>query len=35
MAGVNDRATLRGEKAGTWQRVVLGLAGSMLLLGGI
>ena len=35
MAGVNNRATLRGEKAGNWQRVVMGLAGSMLLLGGI
>ncbi len=35
MAGVNNRATLRGEKAGIWQRVVMGLAGSMLLLGGI
>ena len=35
MAGVNNRVTLRGEKAGVWQRVVMGLAGSMLLLGGI
>ena len=35
MAGVNNRAILRGEKAGIWQRVVMGLAGSMLLLAGI
>ena len=35
MAGVNNRATLRGEKAGIWQRGVMGLAGSMLLLAGI
>ena len=35
MAGVNNRVTQRSEKAGVWQRVVMGLAGSMLLLGGI
>ena len=35
MAGVDNRTTLRVEKAGIWQRVVMGLAGSLLLLGGI
>ena len=35
MAGLNKRATLGGEKSGMWQRVVMGLAGVMLLLGGI
>ena len=35
MSEVNNRATLRGEKASAWQRVVMGLAGSLLLLGGI
>ena len=35
MAEVNHRTTLTGGKAGTWQRVVMGLAGSMLLLAGI
>lgn len=39
MAGVkrrsSNKATLRGEEAGIWQRVVMGLAGSLLLLGGI
>ena len=39
MAGVKRRSSnkgaLRGGEAGTWQRVVMGLAGSMLLLGGI
>ena len=39
MTGMKRRsshnATVRGEEAGIWQRVVMGLAGSMLLLGGI
>ena len=34
MAGVK-RASVRGEKAGIWQRVVMGVAGSMLLVVGI
>jgi len=32
MAGVNNKATPRGERAGAWQRVVMGLAGSLLLM---
>ena len=30
-----NNSTPRGEEAGIWQRVVMGLAGSILLLGGI
>ena len=38
MAGMTRssyKATLRGEEAGIWHRVVMGLAGSLLLVGGI